>query len=303
VKAARRTPIFLSLLALAGALALCGCGAQSGPEDDAEAVVVARVGDHQVSRGEFDSYLAETLGTPEGAAIAEPAVKSRLLDQFLEEELLVTTAGSRGIIVSDDEIERAARDKKTDRDRVRRALLQRKFKQEVILRGVSVSEEEVREYFENHVESFHHPARVVLRKVLVDSEADARNVRAELAQDPGAFEDVASKRSLSPDGGQAQPYEEDSLPDSIRDAVDRLGIGELSAVVEDPQGFFILRLEDRQAERPANLEEARDRIRLDLLREKSQRRYREYLETLRRDVPVEIYEDRLSFRYVKKGQP
>jgi len=39
------------------------------------------------------------------------------------------------------------------------------------------------------------------------------------------------------------------------------------------------------------------------LREKSQLRYREYLETLRRDIPVEIYGDRLSFRYVKKGQP
>ncbi len=290
----------MSALALAGALAVWGCSGEQAPGKEAETAVVARVGDHRVTQGEFDAYLAETLGSPEGAAAAEPSVKSRLLDQFLEEELLVTAAGQRGITVSDQEIDRAMKDGSRDRDRVRRGLLERKFKQQVILSDVSVADEEARAYFESHLESFHRPARVVLRKVLLDSAAEARQVREELQRDPGGFEEVASARSLSPDGGQPQAYEEDSLPESIRAAVDRLGVGEISPVVEDPQGFFILKLEERQPERPANLEEARDRIKLDLLREKSQARYREFVEALRRDVPVEVFADKLPFRYVEK---
>jgi len=300
VTVSRISLIPVSALALAGALAVCGCSGGTTPGDEAEAVVVARVGDHRVTRGEFDAYLSETLGSPQGAAAAEPAVKSRLLDQFLEEELLVTAAEKKGITVSEPEIDRAAREGGRDRDRVRRALLERKFKQQVILNDVSVADEEARAYFESHIESFHRPARVVLRKVLLDSAAEARQVRDELAKDPGRFEDVASARSLSPDGGQPQAYEEDSLPESIRRAADQLGVGEISPVVEDPQGFFILQLEQRQPERAANLEDAFDRIKLDLLREKSQARYREFVDALRRDVPVEVFQDKLPFRYVER---
>ncbi len=278
---------------------LSGCGGSG--DGRASAPVIARVGDHDVTRDEFASYLAEALGEPSQTAV-EPEVKSRLLDQFLDEELLLAEARRRKLNVSEQEALAKGPGEGADPARVRRVLLLKRFKEEVILRGVTVSEEEIRRQFETHVEEYHRPATAVLRKVLLDSAEEANDVRKQLEAAPTQFETIAETRSLSPDGGQPQAYDETVLPDSLRAAVASLHEGELSPVIEDPQGFFIVKLEGRQPERAPSLQEVSKEIELHLLQEKSQQRYREAVALLRQGTSVEIFPDKLDFTYRSRKQ-
>jgi parvulin-like peptidyl-prolyl isomerase len=280
-------------------LGLAG-GCSSSSQAPSNAAAIARVGDHTVSRDDFGAWLAEVLGGQADVAGADPEVRSRLLDQFLDEELLLAEARRRRITVSEEEASAQLPGEGADPARVRRALLLKRFNEEVILKGVAVSDEEVAREFEMHREDYHRPATAVLRKVLLDSPEEARQVRQELQERPAEFERIAETRSLAPDGGQAQPTEEAMLPDTLRHAVASLQPGELSPVVEDPQGFFIVKLEARQPERAPVLEEVHDAIKLRLLQEKSQQRFLETVSALRGRIRIEILRDKLDFPYQKK---
>jgi hypothetical protein len=254
-------------------------------------------------REELAAYLTEALGGAEEAAAAEPAVKARMLDQMLDEELMLTEARRRNLEVPEAEAKSGPSGEGVDPARVRRALLLKRFKEEVILRGLTVSPEEIRQQFDSHRKEYHRPATVVLRKVLLDTSEEANNVRLQLVAAPANFESIAETRSLAPDGGQAQPYDEDVLPDSLRAAVASLREGELSPVIQDPQGFFIVKLEAHQAERSPSLDEVSREIELKLLQDRSQQRYREALSALRKNIPVQVYPEKLDFPYTRKEPP
>ncbi|HZI94688.1 MAG TPA: peptidylprolyl isomerase [Patescibacteria group bacterium] len=307
------------MLWLALLLGCEACGSSVAPPPDAGADVIAHVGDRSIRRDEFSAFLAATLGGPAEVDAADAEVKSRLLDQYLDDELLVSAAMAAGLKVSDDEIRAfqppagpatagagsqgsagvpgsaGANDVS-----IRRILLTRKFKQQVILGDVKVAEEEIRAYFNQHLDEYRQPATVVLRQILLDNAGDARNIRAELMKDAEKFEEIASTRSLAPDGGKPYPLEEALLPDTLRKVVVRLQPGELSEVVQDPQGFFILKLEDRQPEKPPNIDEARQRIALKLLQDRGQKKYDEFVAGLRAKVSVSFERDKLGFPYMKR---
>jgi parvulin-like peptidyl-prolyl isomerase len=288
--------LVLPVAAAAGAMACRGRGADSA---EAAASVIAKVGERAITREEFESFLAAALGGATEGAAAGAELKSRLLDQFLDEELLMGEAGQLGLAVSDEEVTQFLPDPAGDVNAARRVLTQRKLKDKVILAGVSVSEEEVRRHFAQHEAEFRQPARVVVRQILLDTIEEARRVREDLSRHPERFEEIAETRSLAPDGGQPHAYEEKVLPDAVRAAVGELKEGQLGPVIEDPQGFFIMMLEERQAAREPDLEESRHEIELHLLQEKSQKKYEDYVTALRERAKVEVFADRLGFAYTK----
>ena len=291
-----RDPRHILLILLALSASGCGAGAPAKPED-----IIAVVGGRDVSRGAFDKYLFSALGDASGVAEAGPEVLSRLLDQFLEEEMLVGEALNAGIVVTEGQIEHFMRDQAGDPERVRVVLLGKRYKEEVILRDIEVTDEEIAGYFHDNMATFRRPSRVVLGKILLDDAEAAQLVHAEVVSRPADFEMIAEVRSLSPDGGRAQAYEEETLPDSIRRILATLQEGEISPIVEDPQGFFIVRLQDRRPEQTPALDEVRDEIELKLLQEKSEQKYKDAVRDLRARTTIEIKEDLLSFPY--NGRP
>jgi parvulin-like peptidyl-prolyl isomerase len=289
-----------SVLALSGLLA-CSSG-DGGASADPSKKEIATVGDHAVTLGQFDAYLEAVLGGRAEATAAGAELKSRMLDQYLDEEMLVAAAQERGLTVTDEEIRETLPDPNGGGppDASRRLLLQKKFKEQVILQGVSVGAEEVRAWFEQHLDEYKRPARVLVRQILTDTEVEAKRIHAELASQPERFEEIADTRSLAPDSGKPAALDEAILTETIRAALAPMKSGELSGVVKDPQGFFIFLLVERQPEQEPSLEAAREQIELKLLQERSQRRFREFVEDLRGRMKVRINRDALDFAYVKR---
>ena len=85
--------------------------------------------------------------------------------------------------------------------------------------------------------------------------------------------------------GTFQPGE---LLPGFDEAVAQLRPGEMSGVVRTRVGFHIIRLEARQAGGSRPFEEVQEDLKSDILRDKTERKYVEWLETLRQQAYVKV---------------
>lgn len=292
-------------------LPLSGCGWFGG---QGRSPVIAEISGKPVKIASFDEYVSQTLaGQPrEDDEKPGPELLSRLLDRFLEEELIVREAERRGVTVSDDEIaeelkylseEEGGSDEKMNdpaaREAARRAVLLEKFREEQILANIKVSQDEIEAYYKENRDQFHQSSHVVLRQILLDDEAEAHRIRDELWLHPSNFQEVAEQKSLAPDGGQPAAYDEANLPPEVVDSISGVEEGQVSRVCKSPEGVRIFLVEKRQAAREVGVEEAADQIRLLLMQEKSRRAYDELLAKLRAQSGLVIHEENIPFKYVK----
>jgi hypothetical protein len=266
-----------------------------------------------VTAARFQQYVRETLsGQPDGSE--EPPgdeLLSRLLDRFLDEEIVVREAGRRGMQVSEAEIAEelryleegeaaaAAAGSEGARDAARRAVLLRKFRDEQVLAGIDVGDEEIASYYDDHRDQFRQSARLVLRQILLDDEEEARWLREELSRDPGSFQDAAERRSLAPDAGQAAAYDEASLPPEVIESVEGVPEGAVSGICKSPEGVRIFLVEKREPAREVSREEASEKIRVQLMQERGRAAYEQALAVLRARTGVVIRRENLSFHYGK----
>lgn len=315
----------LLLAALLAALVSCH-SAKGTAETTASPDAIAEIHGMPVTLAQFNAYIAGVApaGADETPEPNQPELMSRLLDRFLDEELIVRQAASEGVTVTEREVteslRRLQRSEGGDegrprepagseetpagpdaRERMRRSLLVRKFRQEKILKDLTVDPEEIAGWYNEHREEFNQTAHVVLRQILLDDEAEANRLREELAKDPNRFEEIAQARSMAPDGGRARAYDEADLAPEIVAAAAAVPGGGITSVVTDPMGSRIFKVEKRQAARVVGLEEASDRIRVALMQEKGKRKYDERMDSLRREAGLLINEERLPFGYRKKA--
>lgn len=301
-----------ALPALAILLLSCmaGCGWFGGGTK-----VIARIAGEPVTQEDFDRYVEETLLDDAAAGGEKPAdqLLSRLLDRYLDEELIIREAQRQGLQATEEEIAEATQFRshgagatagvegaeERARNAARRAVLLRKFREEVVLSGVEVSDEEIAAYYDTHRDKFRQSSQLILRQILLDDEDQARKLREELWKDPNKFEAAAEELSLAPDGGRPTAYHSANLPPEILEAVEAVGEGEISRVAKSPGGFRIFLVEKREAAREVTREEAAGRIGVLLMQEKSRQATEEMLAALRSEAGLVILEQNLRFTYDK----
>src|SRR6266850_1316349 len=166
---------------------------------------IAEIYGQPVTAAQFSAYVAGI--TPSSADQTpepnEAELMSRLLDRFLDEELILREAGRQGTAVTEREVTEALRrlqrpeggeggrlqetadtgaplDAPAARERMRRALLVRKFREEKILNGLTVGPGEIGSWYDEHRNEFSQPAHMVLRQILLDDPAVAKRTRDDL---------------------------------------------------------------------------------------------------------------------------
>jgi peptidyl-prolyl cis-trans isomerase C len=260
---------------LAVSAAFLACGVEEG--------VLATVGEDQVTLTAFQDYLGAATGELWQAA-TEP-VASRLLDQFLDQEILIAAAVRESAIdVPSTPEARSAR--------VR-----------LLVDGLCGSapppaEERVEERIadaQNEV----RPARAHVRQMLIDSLPAAEAARAQL--DAGAdFVELSREVSRAPnaaDGGDLGFLNEGGLPPELDEVIFALESGEFSQPVPGPSGYHIFQvLEVVPAGSPP-----RHEIEPEIRRRLEEIAAREHttacVDRLAHEVGVRVIHDRLWFRY------
>ena len=283
-----------------------------------EGAAVATVGDKKVMYRAFERYLNDNAGEDQGEGEQLDAIKSRLLDQFIEEQLLLKEAERLEVAVSDAEVDAylkelgvaaddldvgAPNGREAFRERVKSGLLVQKVKEKAVLKTIKVAPGEVEDELKRHPEVAQGGAgKVVLRQILLEDRNAAEEARRAILADPSKFESIAKDRSGAPDKGAPRAYDETDLPDNLRAAVAALQPGELSPVVEYAQAFVVLMLVRRMDPAPADAATARRRVESELFRQKADQVMERYLADLKEKTEVRVHRALLPFRYVGEFQ-
>lgn len=185
-----------------------------------------------------------------------------------------------------------------------RQMLIRSLRTYVLKERVTITEDDLRQYYEANAERLLHPEQTEVQEILVRTEIEALRLR-ELIEDGAAFGDLAKRHSIRSlkvrdDEGQfhVHRYESPQFGGFVEAAVEAK-IGELTGPVEVQEGYSIFKVLSRERKRET-FDEAELRVRSQLRRERHRKAFNEYMEELSRryESEVSIHEDRLEAAFI-----
>ena len=239
--------------------------------------VVARIGGRQVTYARFEEFLRKQVG--EGAGALDSRVLSRLLDQFLDAELLTRLAA--------DEKPPAAADG------------QRGALDSLLAEAdVPVEPVEAEQYYRTHESELALPERLRLHHILVSSEGEARRIAQRLAagEDFAALARELSLDPSAPAGGDQGEIALEDLP-AFAQAVTRLAAGEVSDPIRASDGWHLFRLDERLPARRRTFAEVEPEITDRLRRQRGDALLAQRLAEAADKYNVVVYAQNLPFDY------
>ncbi|MDQ7794398.1 MAG: peptidyl-prolyl cis-trans isomerase [bacterium] len=275
--------------------------------------VLATVGDLRITaaevgaRGRLWGLLAMWRG---------PVGQEELLEEMIEERLVSLEAAARDLLPADaavksytdqvlgsleDWFETAAGVTRAMRSaRVTRAHLEEMVRGwlaagalfEEITGAVTVTPEEVAAHYQEHMEDYAVPREVTVRHILVETEAQAREI-LELLEGGTDFSSLAASRSLDPgtrDQGGLLPWtitpgDPYLAPEFVAAAVE-LAEGETSSPVKTQFGVHLIRAETVTPGRQPSFEEVESEVAQDLLASRRQAIFDAWFEEHKGKMPV-----------------
>jgi len=231
-----------------------------------------------------------------------------LLQKLINNKLFEQEAERRGIVVTEDEIQRDLYRRKkqypteeayqqylktahTTEEDAREAARINILSQKLVGEGLELDEQVARDYYEeNKTRLFKSKTRWHLRELCVETEEEANEILAEI-KDGQPFEDLARRRSFlasAKDGGDVGWVEEGERGPQLERSFRRLRVRETSTPTVTPDGVYIFYLMAKEEPRILSFDEVKD-VAMEAA-ERSARigKYRELIDRLRKDAQIEV---------------
>ncbi|MCM3041876.1 peptidyl-prolyl cis-trans isomerase [Paenibacillus motobuensis] len=150
---------------------------------------------------------------------------------------------------------------------------------------INVTDEQVKETFDQYKESFNTPEEVRLSVILVGTEDEAKGIIKEL--NGGAdFTELAKSKSLDTvtkdNGGDTGFFGKgESGEEAVEEAAFKLAKDEISEPIKTANGYQVIKLTDRKEAHTATLEEKKDEIRKGLVSQQVSQMSSSWLEEVR----------------------
>jgi len=338
-----RRPMRVPLAVAAGLLFAAACGRGKGPDagagspaagsaiatpdspagqgpgalgDEKDPGAVASIAGRAIPYKVFERYLNDNAGEETDTGDPTDEIKSRLLDQFIEEQLILGEADRLHVAVSDAEVDAYLKElgmsagdldvgapdgKEAFRARIHDTLVVQKVKEAAVLNTIHVGAAEVQDELMKSPEATAAVPRFVLRQFLLEDRNAAETARRALLLEPGRFEAMAKEKSMSPDHGQPRAYAGEELPAEVRAAVEPLAPGGISAIVPQSGGFGLFQLVRKEEARP-DLADVKKRIESELFRAKADQVMDRWLAELKGKTAIHVNRAILPFKYVGEAK-
>ncbi|MBK5273814.1 MAG: peptidylprolyl isomerase [Desulfuromonadales bacterium] len=193
-------------------------------------------------------------------------------------------------------------DEKALRDYTRRDLMITNFIEKTISSKVTVSEEDVRKFYDQNADKFTRPETVKASHILIGVDAKAtveekktarkkaEKLRKELAggADFAALAKANSTDASSQQGGDLGYFAKGQMVPAFEKAAFALKTGEISDVVETQFGYHIIKLTEKKASEHVEFKDAKPRIEEFLKNQKVGAAVNDYLTEARKTAKVEI---------------
>jgi len=190
------------------------------------------------------------------------------------------------------------------RQSFRQLYVSRSFLHEKLKDRVNVELPDLLRYYNEHVDKhkFDRSAQIKWRELVVEvSKYESRDAARRKADDLQKAlhqgEDFAKLARAQSDGLTSSRKEGGLMQTSpggyavaeVNRAIESLPIGQVSGVIEGPQSFHIVKVENRRPAGPASFEEVQDMIKPIVQNQKFQAESAAYINKLRRDTLITIY--------------
>ncbi|MBA5867811.1 MAG: hypothetical protein GDA67_14050 [Nitrospira sp. CR1.3] len=246
----------------------------------------------------------------EEAARQLAIVEAMTLTNMIERKLQLQEAKARSVEVSDQEVKQAVQQLKQQGEKidetdpanmkaVREQLTLLKVVDREVRSGVMVADPEMRRYYNEHRDRFSLPEEYTLSQILIRPQSPEDVARAKekarevmsLLKQGESFEDLALRYSDGANasrGGKLGLVRQGELLPVIERGVANLVPGGISDVLQSPEGFHIVRLEDKKPKQFRPYDEGRLEIQSLVFQQKSEDMFQGWLSDLKNKAYIEI---------------
>ena len=247
--------------------------------------VLARVGGWTITVEEFNERLNALKEAVPDFDTTSLDAKKLVLETLVRQQLLVSEAEEVGLANQKD-IQAAV-------DEFRRTLIVQEIVKNLV-RDIKVSDEEASAFYEAQKAVLVEPAQWHVRSLVVDSQVKANELSTQILQ--GAdFAEIAKQNSIGDNAAQGgdlgfiaeAPFAE------MQNAIAPLNAGEVSSAFKGPQGFYIVKVEEKKGGTPIPFEDIKKDIIDNQMMLKQQQVILDHVEKLKGQTKVEIREDLL----------
>lgn len=237
--------------------------------------------------------------------------RNEILNRMIEHKLQLQEAKAKQVTVSDEEVDQAWEQVQRNptgfpaaasqaKAVLREELMVRRVRDSEIRRGIFVSPEETRAFYEEQQPQFTSPGQHHIRQILLmpklGETTETVKARAEVLMGQLAegrtFEKLAevfSDGSESILGGDLGFVTKEELLAPLGEALDQLKPGEVSPLIETEIGVHILRLEENRPGVTVPFEQVKQMIEDRLYQERVEESYDTWMSSLKNKAYIEIH--------------
>ena len=230
--------------------------------------VLATVAGEEITEAEFNAFL-QNVPREQQAYLSNPAMRSHYLDQLIALHLFAKDG-------ADQKLDETEEFKNMIANAKRDILAQMSMAE--ALKNVTVSDEEIRTFYEENKNQFTKGGKVRAKHILIDSEDKCKEILEEIENGTKAFEVAAQEYSTCPSGqkgGDLGEFGRGQMVKEFEDAAFNGEVGKVIGPVKTQFGYHLIKVENRTEETIASFDEAKESIRRNLLNMKQNTAYNE----------------------------
>ncbi len=248
--------------------------------------MLARAGNWTLTIEDFKERLKNLKEIIPDFDVKDLESKKLVLEELIRQQLLVMDAREKGLD-NKKEIAEAV-------EEFKRTLLVREVANKLI-EGVSATEQEAQDYYNQNKEIFVESAEWHIREIVVPTQQEAKDILIEILKGADFAETAKthSKSKSASQGGDLGFLKE--LPAPYASAVATLNAGDISSVFKGPEGYCVVKLEEKRGGEPLEFPDVKADIITGLTQLKQQQAILGHIEQLRQKTPVQVNEGLLNF--------
>lgn len=242
--------------------------------------ILAKIGEQLITETDLE-YMFRNMNPQMAAGFQGEEGRKALLNELINQRLFYLEAAEQGL-------ENETRFQE-DFVRVKENFLTQYAIQKLI-NSVSVTHEELQEYYQSHQSEFVSGEAVRASHILVPSEDFAKDLYQRI-QNGESFDKLAREYSTCPSkekGGDLGKFTKGQMVPEFEDAAFHASIGELTPPVKTQFGYHLIQVTEKDAPKQLSFEEIKSHLLRSLIADKQHRSYQEHIQKLRNQYPIEI---------------
>ena len=243
--------------------------------------ILATVNGIPISEEEVNSFI-NSIGEA-GRQYDSPEGRKRILEQLISRRLFLLDA-QRNLLEAEPAFQARLKAAKED--------LLADYAVDKLLSSVTVSEEEMRKYYDDNADKLVTPEMADAAHILVATEAEAEKVLAEIKSGAISFADAARKYSSCPSkasGGELGKFARGQMVKEFEDAAFSMKPGEISGPVKTQFGYHIIKLNSITPPQKLSYQDIRSEIRNSVLLGKRNKAFESKVNMLKILYPVDMF--------------